>query len=99
MASGGSRLFWVANCLLAKYNKPAMALLVGVALAVAVGVLIAWIARRRNLSRPEPAVLVDGTCWFAQDGHLMGPCCEACQVQAMVRPPPPAAGHGALSAP
>ena len=73
-----------------------MALLVGVALAVGVGVLIAWIARRRNPVRPEAAVMVDGTCWFAQDGRLLGPCCEACQVQAMVRPLPPAAGNVAL---
>lgn len=41
-------------------------------------------------------MLVDGTSWFAQDGQLVGPCCEACQVQAMVRPLPSAAGDVAL---
>src|SRR3972149_5380216 len=71
-----------------------MALLVGVALAVGVGIFVAWIARRRTLARPGPSVLVEGTSWFAQNGQLVGPCCEACQVQAMVRPLPPAAGDG-----
>ena len=73
-----------------------MALLVGVALAVGVGIFVAWIARRRTLARPGPSVLVEGTSWFAQNGQLVGPCCEACQVQAMVRPLPPAAGDVAL---
>jgi hypothetical protein len=73
-----------------------MALLVGLALAVGVGLFIAWIARRRNLARPGPVVLVNGTSWFEQEGCLVGPCCEVCRVQAMVRPLLPAAGDVAL---
>jgi len=74
-----------------------MALWVGVALAVGVGVVVvAWIIRRRFVSRRQPVFLVDGTCWLPQEGRLLGPCCEACRVQAMVRPLPPAAGEVAL---
>lgn len=75
----------------------AVAALLGVALAVGVGALLVWaVLRPRSLASAQPAILVDGTCWFFQNGQFLGPCCEACKVQAMVQPLPPAPGDVAL---
>lgn len=73
-----------------------MALWVGVALAVGVSLLVLWALRRRLASRRQPVFVVDGTCWIPQEGRLLGPCCEGCRVQLMVRPLPPGAGEVAL---
>lgn len=72
-----------------------MAVLIGLILAVGVSLLVFWVVRRR-LSHKEPVLLVDGTCWLFQHNELVGPCCESCRVQLMVRPLPPAAGDVAL---
>jgi len=68
-----------------------MAFLLKLAMAVGLAGLAEWLVRRRrrrSVSK-NPAVLVDGTSWFLVDSQLIGPCCDACRVQAMVRSLPP----------
>lgn len=79
-----------------------LALGLGLLLAVAGASLAVWAARRHSSSRTSPVILVQGTTWFIEEGQLVGPCCDACKVQAMARPlqsSPEGAAHYELCCP